>query len=409
MRKIIFQVLSALVLILILTTPLGVSAAETEFKDLSVTQVINKYLSDRELDGIEGLWIYRGVKGPILLAVLSGAIPDIDEQYGNKKGFVGIHLQKESLWDKGDKRFSISKVIEPQKTYKGSWLGTQTGYFYGIPIKSKAGISATFSIVGNLMRVENEVDSFEMQRYFPSRNPGPGIAGNGSGFFISPTLVVTNHHVIDSAQKLEVRTKDGRWLPAKVLIFDEDYDTAILEVIGMEKEVRPLPIGDLSTAKIGQRVYSFGFPAPDQLSGDITAMQIRMNEGIITSLQGYKGSSQEFQHSIPTTGGNSGGPMMNVYGEVFGIVSSQLSTYLREDWSIAAPQNINFAKRIQRAVELVEELGRSRELIFLDTNKKEFKPEVMAEMAPNSVVLVRIEGYRRAKAASSSLLNPTRK
>ena len=409
MRKIQVQVLAVLVLMLMLLVTPGVSAAETEFKDLSVTQVINKYLSDRELDGIEGLWIYRGIKGPILLAVLSGAIPDIDEQYGNKKGFVGIHLQPETLWEKGDKRFSISKVIEPHKTYKGSWIGTQTGYFYGIPIKSKSGIGSTFTIAGNLLRVDNQLGAFELQRYFPSRNPGPGIAGTGSGFFISPTLIVTNHHVIDSAQKIEVRAKDGRWLPAKVLVFDEDYDTAILEVTGLEKEAKPISIGDLAAAKVGQRVYSFGFPTPEQLSGDISAMQLRMNEGIITSLQGYKGSEKEFQHSIPSTGGNSGGPMMNVYGEVLGIVSSGLSTFLREDLSIVAPQNINFSKRIQRAVELVEQLERRRELVYLDASKKELKPEVMAELAPNSVVLVRIEGYRRAKAASSSLLKPTQK
>ena len=48
--------------------------------------------------------------------------------------------------------------------------------------------------------------------------------------------------------------------------------------------------------------------------------------------------------------------------------------------------------------------------VVIDTNKKEFKPEVLAEQAPTSVVLVRIEGYRRAKVAtSSSLLNTKQK
>lgn len=409
MWKIRVQILAVLVLLLIFMMPSKGSATEVEFKDLSVTQIINKYLSDRDLEGIEGLWIYKGTKGPILLAVLSGSIADIESQYGNKKGFVGIHLQKESLWDKGEKRFTISKVIDPHKTYKGSWEGIGTGYIYGIPYKYKAPMSSVITLSGNHMNVETTAGVMELERYFPSRNPGPGIAGTGSGFFISPTMVITNHHVIDSAKKVEVRTKDGRWLPAKVLIFDEDYDTAILEVIGMEKEVKPLPIGELSTAKVGQRVYSFGFPRPDQLSGDISTMQIRMNEGIITSFQGYKGSEQEFQHSIPTTGGNSGGPMMNAYGEVFGIVSSVLVGRLKEDWSVVVPQNINFSKRIHKVVELVEQLERSRELNYLGADKKEYKPEVLAELATNSVVLVRIEGYRRAKSASSSLLKPTQK
>lgn len=405
MKKILLSILFYFIIFSVILSPTISAAPDVEFKDLTVTQIINKYLSDRDLDGIEGLWIYHGIKGPILLSILSGAIPDIGEQYGNKKGFVGIHLQSEAPWDKGENRLSINKILDPHKQYKGNFQFPGVVYVYGFPVKTKNSITSTFTVVGNSMRVESELGAFEMQRYFPSRNPGPGIAGTGSGFFISPNLVVTNHHVIDSAKKVEIRTKDGGWVPAKVLIFDEDYDTAILEVIGLEKEVKPIPIGDMAKAKVGQRVFSFGFPTPDQLSADISSMQLRMNEGIITSLQGYKGSEQEFQHSIPTTGGNSGGPMMNAYGEVLGIVSSVLTPYIRGDWSISAPQNINFAKRIRRAVELVEQIERSRELSFPDKEMAEIKPEILAEQAQSSTVLVRVEGYRRAKAASSSLLN----
>jgi S1-C subfamily serine protease len=381
------------------------AAPKAEFKEMKVHQIINEYYSGRELDALEGLWIYQGMKGPVLIAVLSGALPDIEEQYGNKKGFVGVMLQPESLWSKGEVRFTIKKVLTPHEKYEGSWQGITQYYIYGFPVQSKLNIKSVFTVMGNTMRLEAEgMGTFDLQRQFPSRNPAPGIAGTGSGFFVSPNLVVTNHHVIDSAQKVEVRTKDGTWTPATVLSFDADYDVAILEVKGLEKTVKPLNIGSSNSAKVGQRVYSFGFPSPSKLSGDISAMQMRMNEGIITSLQGYKGSEKELQVSIPTYGGNSGGPVVNAFGEPIAIISSGLLGNVTEDGLVDMPQNINFARRIERAVEMIEQLERFQELSYKDAKSGEIKTEAMAEQMLDSVVLVRIEGYKREKVASSSLL-----
>lgn len=379
------------------------AAPKADIRDLKVPQIINEYYSERDLDSLEGLWIYQGIKGPVLIAVLSGAIPEIADRYGNKTGLVGIMLQPESLWDKGEQRFTTKKVLTPHGKYEGTWQGYSLGYIYGFPVKSRTNFKAEFTVQGNSLRVDaGEFGRMELQRMFPSRNPAPGIAGTGSGFFVSPNLVVTNHHVIDSAKKVEIRTKDGQWTPARVLVFDEDYDIAILEVKGLENSVKPLTLGNTATAKVGQRVYSFGFPAPSQLSGDISSMQLRMNEGIITSLQGFKGSEKELQVSIPTYGGNSGGPAVNVFGEPIAIITSKLNSSLNNDGTVDVPQNINFARRIERAIELIEKLERANELNREDPKKTELKTEVMAEQMQDSVVLVRIEGYKRSKVASSN-------
>jgi len=377
-------------------------ASEVEFKDLTINQIINQYYSERDLDGVEGLWIYGGEKGPVLIAVLSGAIPEIENQYGNKSGFVGIMLQPDSSWGKGQKRFSINKVLTPHEKYKGAWQGTYQFYVYGIPVKTKKNFNSVFTLNNDSLTVESEAfGTFPLRRMFPARNPAPGNAGTGSGFFVSPNLVVTNHHVVDSAKKVEIRTKDGKWAPASVVIFDADYDIAILEVSGLENSVRPLTIGDTGSAKVGQRVYSFGFPDPGNLSGDISAMQLRMNEGIITSLQGYKGSEKELQVSIPTTGGNSGGPVVNAFGEPIAIITSKLLGHVTEGFLVDVPQNINFARRIERVVELVQEVGRSPELSPANQQKNEVKTEIMADQMQDSVVLVRSEGYKRSKTVST--------
>jgi S1-C subfamily serine protease len=381
------------------------AAPKAELKDMKVHDIINEYYSNRELDGLEGLWIYQGIKGPVLIAVLSGAVPEIGDRYDNKKGFVGIMLQPESLWAKGEMRFTIKKVLTPHEKYEGSWQGFTQFYVYGFPVKSKTNFKSIFTVQGNTLRVEaGEYGSMELQRLFPSRNPAPGFAGTGSGFFVSPNLIVTNHHVIDSAKKVEIRTKDGQWMPANVLVFDEDYDVAILEVAGLEKSIKPLTLGNTTSAKVGQRVYSFGFPSPSKLSGDISAMQLRMNEGLITSLQGYKGSEKEIQVSIPTYGGNSGGPVVNTFGEPIAIITSGLLGNVIGEGFVDMPQNINFARRIERAIELIDQLGRLHELNADNSQKVELKTEVMAEQMLDSVVLVRIEGYKRSKVVSSKLL-----
>jgi S1-C subfamily serine protease len=398
MKKIFTLFLALLFLCVAFQTVLA--APKAEFKEMKIHEIINEYYSNRDLDAMEGLWIYQGMKGPVLIAVLSGALPDIAEQYGHKDGLVGIMLQPESNWDKGEVRLKTKKVVTPHEKYEGYWQGVTLYYIYGFPVQSKINIKTVFTVMGNTMRLEAEnMGTFELQRQFPSRNPAPGISGTGSGFFVSPNLVVTNHHVIDSAQKVEIRTKDGAWTPATVLSFDADYDVAILEVKGLEKTAKPLPIGSSETSKVGQRVYSFGFPAPSALSGDISAMQLRMNEGIITSLQGFKGSEKEIQVSIPTYGGNSGGPAVNAFGEAIAIISSGLLGEVTESGRVDMPQNINFARRIERAVEMIEQLERYQELTFGGQAKNEIKTEAMAEQMLDSVVLVRSEGYKRARTA----------
>ena len=406
MKQIIkLSIILTLLVLFLLSQPLY-AEPDKEFKNMTVDQIINQYYSDRILDGIEGLWIYKGMKGPVLIAVLSGSIPDIGEQYGNKKGFVGIMLQPESLWAKGENRFFIQKTLTPHEKYQGFWQGWYQFYVYGFPIQTKQDYRSEFSLNDNTLTVQcQSIGALELQRMFPARNPAPGSSFTGSGFFISPNLIVTNHHVVDSAQKVEIRTKDGQWLPGSVLTFDADYDIAILEVTGMEKSAKPLVIGESASAKVGQRVYSFGYPAPSKLSGDISAMQLRMNEGIITSLQGFKGSEKELQVSIPTTGGNSGGPVVNVFGEPIGIITSKLSSVVKDDGSVDVPQNINFARRIERVVELVQEIERHWELSAINPQKSELKTEVMAEKMLDSVVLIRSEGYKRPKPKSNTLLN----
>ncbi|MEA3291971.1 MAG: trypsin-like peptidase domain-containing protein, partial [Pseudomonadota bacterium] len=135
----------------------------------------------------------------------------------------------------------------------------------------------------------------------------------GSGFIVDPDgLVVTNHHVIDDAEEIEIVFDDGKRLPAKVKGFDKKTDLALLEV----KTDQPLPyvtFGDSDQAHVGDWVVAIGNPFG--LGGSTTA-------GII-SARGrdiHSGPLDDYiQIDAPINRGNSGGPLFNTRGEVIGV------------------------------------------------------------------------------------------
>ncbi|HJZ20453.1 MAG TPA: trypsin-like peptidase domain-containing protein, partial [Bradyrhizobium sp.] len=138
------------------------------------------------------------------------------------------------------------------------------------------------------------------------------VTGQGSGFFISPDgYAVTNNHVVDSADKVEVTTDDGKTYSAKVIGTDARTDVALIKVEGGSN----FPFAKLSDGKprIGDWVLAVGNPFG--LGGTVTA-------GIV-SARGRdigNGPYDDFiQIDAPVNKGNSGGPAFNTEGEVMGV------------------------------------------------------------------------------------------
>jgi serine protease Do len=151
---------------------------------------------------------------------------------------------------------------------------------------------------------------------FPGgRGPRGGrgiVTGQGSGFFISADgFAVTNNHVVDSADKVEVTTDDGKTYSAKVIGTDARTDLALIKVEGRTD----FPFAKLSEAqpRIGDWVLAVGNPFG--LGGTVTA-------GIV-SARGRdigNGPYDDFiQIDAPVNKGNSGGPAFNTDGEVVGV------------------------------------------------------------------------------------------
>jgi serine protease Do len=138
------------------------------------------------------------------------------------------------------------------------------------------------------------------------------VTGQGSGFFISADgYAVTNNHVVDSADKVEVTTDDGKTYSAKVIGTDPRTDVALIKVEGGSN----FPFAKLSESKprIGDWVLAVGNPFG--LGGTVTA-------GIVSASGRDIGNGpyDDFiQIDAPVNKGNSGGPAFNTEGEVMGV------------------------------------------------------------------------------------------
>jgi len=171
--------------------------------------------------------------------------------------------------------------------------------------------------------------------------------GTGSGVIISPDgYVITNNHVIEGAESIEITTNNNKNYIAEIIGSDPTTDIALLKIDTNEK-LNFTTFGDSNTTKVGEWVLAVGNPF--NLTSTVTA-------GIISAksrdLSGN--NTQSFiQTDAAVNPGNSGGALVNVYGDLIGIntaISSQTGSYI--GYSFAVPSNI-----ARKVVEDIMEFG----------------------------------------------------
>jgi Do/DeqQ family serine protease len=177
--------------------------------------------------------------------------------------------------------------------------------------------------VSGSVAVDNPVQDEFFKRFFDFEAPPDGrreVEAAGSGVIVdaSKGYILTNHHVIENAEKITVTLLDNRSLAAKIIGSDKGTDLAVLQVTG--PDLKALPLGDSNKLRVGDYVVAIGNPFG--FSNTVTS-------GIVSAL-GRSGINRDaYEDFIQTDAsinpGNSGGALVDLDGELVGINSAILS------------------------------------------------------------------------------------
>ena len=200
----------------------------------------------------------------------------------------------------------------------------------------------------------------------------------GTGFYIGPDIIITNHHVIDGC--IEVRAnKYGAELGSVITIATSSADDlAALRSAKPTDRYLKLRVG--VPIRAAESILVFGYPLTGALSssGNTTL-------GHVTALTGLRDDSRYIQISAAIQPGNSGGPVIDEVGRLVGVVESKLNALKMAKLTGDIPQNVNFAVRSSTLAN------------FLEANRIPYEPAKEGASLPNTQLA------ERAEAASVQL------
>jgi S1-C subfamily serine protease len=141
--------------------------------------------------------------------------------------------------------------------------------------------------------------------------------GSGSGFvYDAAGHIVTNYHVVERAQELQVTLADGSVYPANVVGEDPSNDLAVIKIEADRVRLQPIPLGDSRGLAVGRFVIAIGNPFG--LGGTLT-MGVVSSLGRVIQSQDGRYIGEMIQSDAPINPGNSGGPLIDLQGRVVGV------------------------------------------------------------------------------------------
>lgn len=168
--------------------------------------------------------------------------------------------------------------------------------------------------------------------------------GTGSGFmWDADGHIVTNYHVIEGAESLEVKFSDELSLPAEVVGIDPRNDLAVIQVSGVPPEAQPLTLNESGNVRVGQRAIAIGNPF---------GLDRTLTTGVVSALgRPLQTDNDTYIYNVIQTDaainpGNSGGPLLNSRGQVIGI-----NTAIQQD-----AEGIGFAIPVETIKRIVPTL-----------------------------------------------------
>ncbi len=216
-------------------------------------------------------------------------------------------------------------------------------------IANQVGPSVVGVINKTKVQPQQYYDPFTGRRYYytdPNQSDETVEQGSGSGIIIRQEgYIVTNQHVIDGASEISVILNTGEEYTATLVGQDSKTDIAVLKIDPGDKELTVATLGDSTTVQVGERAVAIGNPLGQEFYGSVT-------QGIISatnrtmSLDGR--TYNLLQTDAAINAGNSGGALINEYGEVIGINSVKLSS--------TGVEGMSFAIAISEVVPIIDSL-----------------------------------------------------
>jgi serine protease Do len=156
----------------------------------------------------------------------------------------------------------------------------------------------------------------ELTKFQSKIEPGVSVKFGGTSFMVDPKgYLITSAHVIKGAKKVYVQNKEGENFLAEIVNTDPLTDLSVLKINDPDfKAPKMLPYGfKKSSTELSESLFTLGYPKDE----------IVYNEGYLSAMTGMNGDTLACQISISANPGNSGGPVINKFGEVIGILNAR--------------------------------------------------------------------------------------
>ncbi len=218
--------------------------------------------------------------------------------------------------------------------------------------------------------------------------------GSGSGVIIGKEgYIVTNNHVVENAEKIQVSLNDGREFEASVIGTDPTTDIALLKIDA--KDIPFLTFSNSDAVRLGEWVLAVGNPF--NLTSTVTAGIISAKGRSLGIINDQTAIESFLQTDAVVNPGNSGGALVNTAGELIGI-NTAISTHTGsfEGYSFAVPSNI-----VKKVVEDLLEFG-TVQRAFIGVNISDITPKISEELSLNETKGVYVGGVTNNGAAQEA-------
>ena len=310
---------------------------------------------DKQNDGVVGIYEAASNNGCKL-----GCIKENDTY---KLIYMG---EGSTTWKSGE----VKAILRPTAQtgfYKADWYMSD---------KSK-NTNCYISFDGVTMKTLIEGDEVTYLKMYPTASVSSHSGEwSGTGFALNSGYVVTNHHVIDGANVIEIYGVKGDFnnpYTATVVASDKNNDLALLKI----SDNRFTGFGTIpykvktTQSEVGETISVLGYPLTSTM-GD----EIKLTTGVISSKTGFQGDVSLYQISAAVQPGNSGGPLFDNYGNIIGIVSSKhtgaenvgyavKATYLRDLVESYTNTSILPSNTSLSGLTLPEKVKKSKNFIFM--------------------------------------------